>query len=45
MMVDFQWTTQHYNPADGTLHNHYCENLKSCIFSVILKTKTKQFKE
>jgi hypothetical protein len=27
----FQWTTKRYIPADGTLHNHHCENLKSYI--------------
>jgi hypothetical protein len=27
--VDFQRTTQRYNPEDKTLHNHRCENLKS----------------
>jgi hypothetical protein len=27
--VDFQHTTRCYNPEDGTLHNHHCENLKS----------------
>jgi hypothetical protein len=26
--VDFQRTTRRYNPEDGTLHNHRCENLK-----------------
>jgi hypothetical protein len=29
MVVDFQWTTQHYIPEDSTFHNHHCENLKS----------------
>jgi hypothetical protein len=29
MAVDFQRTTWHYIPEDGTLHNHRCENLKS----------------
>jgi hypothetical protein len=28
--VDTQRTTQRYIPEDGTLHNHRCENLKSC---------------
>jgi hypothetical protein len=27
--VDFQWTTQRCILEDRTLHNHYCENLKS----------------
>jgi hypothetical protein len=27
--VDTQWTTWHYIPEVGTLHNHCCENLKS----------------
>jgi hypothetical protein len=29
MSVDFQQTTQPYNPEDRTLHIHRCENLKS----------------
>jgi hypothetical protein len=28
--VDFQPTTQCYITEDNTLHNHRCENLKSC---------------
>jgi hypothetical protein len=28
--VDCQWTTQRYTAEDITLHNHCCENLKSC---------------
>jgi hypothetical protein len=28
--VDFQWTTQRYSRIDRTLHNHRCQNLKSC---------------
>jgi hypothetical protein len=28
--VDTQRTTWRYIPEDGTLHNHCCENLKSC---------------
>jgi hypothetical protein len=30
--VDTKWTTQHYIPEDGTLHNYHCENLKSFIY-------------
>jgi hypothetical protein len=30
--VDFQQITWRYTPDDRTLHNHCCENLKSCIF-------------
>jgi hypothetical protein len=29
--VDFQRTTRHYVPENGTLHNHSCDNLKSYI--------------
>jgi hypothetical protein len=29
--VDFRRTTWCYIPEDRTLHNHCCENLKSCI--------------
>jgi hypothetical protein len=29
-LVDFQRATQCYVPEDSTLHNHCCENLKSC---------------
>jgi hypothetical protein len=29
--TDFQRTTLRYIPEDSTLHNHRCENLKSCI--------------
>jgi hypothetical protein len=29
--VDFQWTIQRYIPEDSTVHNYYCENLKSYI--------------
>jgi hypothetical protein len=29
MLVDFHQTTQHYIPKVGTLHSHYCKNLKS----------------
>jgi hypothetical protein len=29
--VDSQRTIQRYIPEDGTLHNHRCEDLKSCI--------------
>jgi hypothetical protein len=28
--IDTQRTTRRYIPEDGTLHNHRCENLKSC---------------
>jgi hypothetical protein len=28
--VDFQQTAHRYIPEDRTLHNHQCENLKSC---------------
>jgi hypothetical protein len=28
--VDFQRTTWRYIPEDRTLHNHRCENVKSC---------------
>jgi hypothetical protein len=31
--VDFQRTTQRYIPGDETLHNHCCENLRSCSLS------------
>jgi hypothetical protein len=31
--VDFQRTTRRYIPNDRTLLNHFCENLKSYIFS------------
>jgi hypothetical protein len=27
-LVDFQRTTLHYIPEDGTLHDHRCESLK-----------------
>jgi hypothetical protein len=27
--IDFQPTTMRYIPADTTLHNHRCENLRS----------------
>jgi hypothetical protein len=30
-VVDFLRTTRRYIPEDSTLHNHRCENLKSCI--------------
>jgi hypothetical protein len=30
MSVDFQRNTRLYIPEDSTLHNHHCENLKSC---------------
>jgi hypothetical protein len=30
MSVDTQRTTRRHIPEDGTLHNHRCENLKSC---------------
>jgi hypothetical protein len=33
--VDFQRTTRRYIPEDGTLHNHLCENLSSCIPNVV----------
>jgi hypothetical protein len=29
--VDTQRNTRRYIPEDGTLHNHHCENLKSCV--------------
>jgi hypothetical protein len=29
--VDSQQTTGHYIPKDGTIYNHFCENLKSYI--------------
>jgi hypothetical protein len=28
--TNFQRATRRYNPEDSTLHNHRCENLKSC---------------
>jgi hypothetical protein len=36
--VDFQWTTWHFIPEDGTLHNHCCENLESYMrnFNLVL---------
>jgi hypothetical protein len=30
--LTFRETTWRYIPEDSTLHNHYCENLKSYIF-------------
>jgi hypothetical protein len=30
ILGDFQQTTWHYIPEDRTLHNHCCENIKSC---------------
>jgi hypothetical protein len=35
--VDFQRTTQHYNPVDSTLHNHCCGNLKSCKMITVMQ--------
>jgi hypothetical protein len=32
--VDFKRTTRRYVPQDSTLHDHRCENLKSCIHKV-----------
>jgi hypothetical protein len=32
---DFQRTTRRYIPEDSTLHNHRCENLKSCPQSIL----------
>jgi hypothetical protein len=29
MSVDFQWPAWHYISDDKTLHNHWCENVKS----------------
>jgi hypothetical protein len=29
MLAEFQCTTRDYIPEDRTLHNRYCENLKS----------------
>jgi hypothetical protein len=34
--VDFQRTTRHYIPEDGTLHNHRPENLKSYENDIVL---------
>jgi hypothetical protein len=31
MSADFQQATSHYIPVDRTLHNHHCENVRSCI--------------
>jgi hypothetical protein len=33
-VVDFQRTIGRYIPEDSTLHNHRCENLKSCMFII-----------
>jgi hypothetical protein len=37
MLLDFQQTIQLYIPEDGTLYNHCCENLKSCMLKNYLK--------
>jgi hypothetical protein len=39
--VDFQRTTQCYIREDGNLHNHCCENLKSCTLTASFKLNTK----
>jgi hypothetical protein len=36
-LVGFQWTTWHYIPEDGIVHNYCFDNLKSYISFVILK--------
>jgi hypothetical protein len=33
--VDFQQTTQHYIPEEGTLHNDRCNKLKSSLSHVL----------
>jgi hypothetical protein len=38
-LVDFQQTTQHYNPEDSTLHNDRCENLKSYFTTFFILSK------
>jgi hypothetical protein len=35
--VDFQRTTLRYNPEDKTVDNHRWENLKSCMYQVMLQ--------
>jgi hypothetical protein len=32
--VAYQQTTRRHIPEDDTLHNHHCENLKSCTSTV-----------
>jgi hypothetical protein len=39
MLVDFRRSTWHCIPGDKTLHNHSCENIKSCLLSVLFKNK------
>jgi hypothetical protein len=38
-LVDFQRTTQCHIPEDITLHNHFCENLKSYILILLWMLK------
>jgi hypothetical protein len=41
-VVDFRCTTRRYIPQDSTLHNHRCENLRSCM-RVSCSVPTKNF--
>jgi hypothetical protein len=36
--ADFYQTTWRYNSEDGTLHNHWCENLKFNKIKFVLQT-------
>jgi hypothetical protein len=36
MSLDFQRTTRCYIPEDRTLHNHRCENLRSCVVKQVV---------
>jgi hypothetical protein len=38
--VDCQWTTWHYIPEDGTLHNHRCETSNPTSKSIFIMPKS-----
>jgi hypothetical protein len=38
-------TTCHYTSEDRTLHNHRCDNLKSCLFMFIVKSKFRTYSQ